>query len=162
MQRTLTASWRVTTRLADRQRVRHQHFFRASLHYEAIFRENEKEQEARKSYLANSGRRCAGRRVLLTGGTSGIGLAVAERLLYEGIEELVIITRDEKRGREAISQLKKSDAYTDIKITALEADITNGPATYGPVTEAMREMVRVAQTPPLLSLALTGLLTAEV
>lgn len=42
---------------------------------------------------------------VLTGGTSGVGLAVAEQLLAAGVPRLVLIGRDAERGRSALRHL---------------------------------------------------------
>src|SRR5258708_10406588 len=52
--------------------------------------------------------RLAGKLALVTGGTTGIGLAIAERFLHEGA--MVVVTgRDEDLGRRAEAALRSSD-----------------------------------------------------
>ena len=60
----------------------------------------------------------SGKSVLVTGGTSGIGFAVARAFLREGAS-VVICGRSEKRGRVALNQL--NDFGDEIKF--LEADV---------------------------------------
>jgi FlaA1/EpsC-like NDP-sugar epimerase len=49
--------------------------------------------------------RLSGRRCLITGGTSGIGFAIAERFLQEGASTIVLVGRSQKRLEEAASRL---------------------------------------------------------
>ncbi|CAG7951816.1 unnamed protein product [Penicillium olsonii] len=51
------------------------------------------------------GRRLSGRKCLITGGTSGIGYAIAERFLQEGASTIVLVGRSHKRLEEAASRL---------------------------------------------------------
>lgn len=51
------------------------------------------------------GNRLSGRKCLITGGTSGIGYAIAERFLQEGASTIVLVGRSHKRLEEAASRL---------------------------------------------------------
>jgi NAD(P)-dependent dehydrogenase (short-subunit alcohol dehydrogenase family) len=50
-------------------------------------------------------RRCADIRAVVTGGSQGVGLAIARRLAREGAQALVIVGRDAKRGEAAAREL---------------------------------------------------------
>ncbi|KAJ5686829.1 hypothetical protein N7536_009448 [Penicillium majusculum] len=52
------------------------------------------------------GNRLAGRKCMITGGTSGIGFAIAERFLQEGASTIVLVGRSQKRLEEAATKLK--------------------------------------------------------
>ena len=45
--------------------------------------------------------------IVVTGGTSGIGFAIANTCLYAGCEKIVITGRNEKKLKEAIDKLRK-------------------------------------------------------
>jgi NAD(P)-dependent dehydrogenase (short-subunit alcohol dehydrogenase family) len=49
-----------------------------------------------------------GKTALITGGTSGIGRAIAQRLAHEGAE-VIITGRDETRGREVVDAIESAD-----------------------------------------------------
>ncbi|KAJ5800406.1 uncharacterized protein N7518_002474 [Penicillium psychrosexuale] len=51
------------------------------------------------------GNRLAGRRCMITGGTSGIGFAIAERFLQEGASTIVLVGRSQTRLEEAAAKL---------------------------------------------------------
>lgn len=65
-----------------------------------------------------------GTTILLTGGTSGIGFATAERLLAEGAE-LTITGRDRERGHEATSALARQTGRKAAFIAADMSDMTS-------------------------------------
>lgn len=58
---------------------------------------------------------------LITGGTSGIGLAVAERLLHEG-GKVVIVGRNKERGNSALEKLKQISPH----VLFLSVDVSKG------------------------------------
>lgn len=62
------------------------------------------------------GNRLAGRNCMITGGTSGIGFAIAERFLQEGASTIVLVGRSQKRLEEAAAKLGS--------ITVTESDFT--------------------------------------
>ncbi|KPI38093.1 3-oxoacyl-[acyl-carrier-protein] [Cyphellophora attinorum] len=73
-----------------------------------------------------SGKLCQGRRILLTGGTSGIGLAVAERLLAEGVSHITILTRKKWPEVKPTFLRLTSIAGADAAVNILnQFDITN-------------------------------------
>ncbi|KAJ5200698.1 hypothetical protein N7491_008496 [Penicillium cf. griseofulvum] len=51
------------------------------------------------------GNRLAGRKCLITGGTSGIGFAIAERFLQEGASTVILVGRSQTRLKEAAAKL---------------------------------------------------------
>ncbi|CAG7948063.1 unnamed protein product [Penicillium salamii] len=53
------------------------------------------------------GNRLSGRKCLITGGTSGIGYAIAERFLQEGASTIVLVGRSQERLEQAASRLAK-------------------------------------------------------
>ncbi|CAI7649353.1 uncharacterized protein N7487_001877 [Penicillium crustosum] len=53
-----------------------------------------------------SGNRLVGRKCMVTGGTSGIGFAIAERFLQEGASTIVLVGRSQIRLEEAATKLK--------------------------------------------------------
>lgn len=52
--------------------------------------------------------RLSGRNCLITGGTSGIGLAIAERFLQEGASSIVLVGRSKQRLEAAAESLRSS------------------------------------------------------
>ncbi|CAI7591484.1 unnamed protein product [Penicillium viridicatum] len=52
------------------------------------------------------GNRLAGRKCMITGGTSGIGFAIAERFLQEGASTIVLVGRSQTRLEEAAAKLE--------------------------------------------------------
>jgi NAD(P)-dependent dehydrogenase (short-subunit alcohol dehydrogenase family) len=67
-----------------------------------------------------------GRRVLITGGSKGIGYAIAEMLASEGCR-LVLTARDEKALKEAKDKLNAQ--YPGIEVVTHAADLSKEPAT---------------------------------
>mgnify|MGYP001065095466 CR=1 FL=1 len=62
----------------------------------------------------------SGKVALITGGSQGIGLAVAEGLAAEGVH-LVLSARHEKVLQKAVSQIKSK---FDVEVTGIQADVT--------------------------------------
>ena len=71
-----------------------------------------------------SSSRCRNRGVVLTGGTGGIGFAIAKRLVEEGAGRVVIISRDAQRANEAIAKIKQQSNLHDAPLSPFVADIT--------------------------------------
>lgn len=60
-----------------------------------------------------------GKRVLLTGGTRGIGRCMVQELIDGGVTHLAIIARDKKKLKEL------SEAYPDVKFMKISGDVAN-------------------------------------
>lgn len=76
------------------------------------------------------------RHVLVTGGSSGIGLAVADLLLARG-ERVSLVARDEARLAEAVQNLSNGDPARRERIFTAPADVGDGAALDGAVTAAV-------------------------
>ncbi len=83
-------------------------------------------------------RRLDGRSALITGGTSGLGFAVAARFLDEGAS-VVITGRDEALGHQAEARLRAS-AGTDDRAWFVRADAADASAVEGSVAAAVDHM----------------------
>ena len=64
---------------------------------------------------------CAGLVAVISGGTSGIGLAVAEKLLLDGAE-VYLLGRNKQKGTDAVKTLKEK---TQQEAFYLQCDVTN-------------------------------------
>jgi len=80
-------------------------------------------------------RRLAGRTALVTGGTSGIGLAAARRLAAEGTAVL-IVGRDRRRLEAALAELRA--ARPGATVAGRTADVTDPSEVAAAVDEAAR------------------------
>lgn len=60
-----------------------------------------------------------GKRVLITGGTSGIGLAAAKLFLERGCA-IILLGRDEDKGKKVLSQLLKENPASEIEFISLD------------------------------------------
>jgi NAD(P)-dependent dehydrogenase (short-subunit alcohol dehydrogenase family) len=76
-----------------------------------------------------------GRAALVTGGTAGIGLAIAERLAREGAR-VVVTGRDEARGRAAAARLGEAGRF-------VAADAADADAVERSVASALEAMGRL-------------------
>ena len=85
------------------------------------------------------GNRLAGRRCMITGGTSGIGFAIAERFLQEGASTIVLVGRSQTRLEEAAAKLGSlTSILPDIgesndKIATRAPDEDNQQSTQGKI-----------------------------
>jgi len=75
-----------------------------------------------------------GRLVLITGGSSGIGLALAEQLFAQGAS-VVILARDQMRLDTAVAQIEHQRRSPSQKLGALSADVTDEPALHQALTQ---------------------------
>jgi NAD(P)-dependent dehydrogenase (short-subunit alcohol dehydrogenase family)/uncharacterized protein YndB with AHSA1/START domain len=82
-----------------------------------------------------SEREIANQRVLITGGSSGIGLALAERLAQEGAE-VALLARNEL----GLAAAKRKLAETGAEALTLSVDVTDREALTAAVEQAAREM----------------------
>lgn len=60
-----------------------------------------------------------GKRVLITGGTRGIGKCMVQELIAQGVSHMAIIARDKKRMKEL------SEAFPDVKFMRISGDVAN-------------------------------------
>jgi NAD(P)-dependent dehydrogenase (short-subunit alcohol dehydrogenase family) len=67
--------------------------------------------------------RCRNQGVILTGGTGGIGLAVAKRLVQEGAGRVVLVSRSAGRAKEAVQKIKQQTSLNDAPLSVLLADL---------------------------------------
>ncbi|KAJ5488576.1 hypothetical protein N7539_003466 [Penicillium diatomitis] len=69
--------------------------------------------------------RLSGRTCMVTGGTSGIGYAIAERFLLEGASTIILVGRSEERLRRAAEKLTPSTklSTTSQKVQLLVGDV---------------------------------------
>lgn len=86
------------------------------------------DNEARWKRLARakeaSGNLCSGRSILLTGGTSGIGLAIAKRAVLEGASHVIIVTRSSSNGRIAVETVTEATGFPDAPVSYLSHDFS--------------------------------------
>lgn len=74
--------------------------------------------------------------VLITGGTSGVGLATATAFAQAGCRRLTVLGRNEERGKRAVEHVRNTVAGAEIEFLSADA---NDPAT---AEEAAREANR--------------------
>lgn len=66
--------------------------------------------------------RLSGRTCLITGGTSGIGFAIAERFLQEGASSIILVGRSQERLQNAAARLSTS---TDVTKNSVSTEISD-------------------------------------
>lgn len=79
--------------------------------------------------------RLSGRTCMITGGTSGIGFAIADRFLQEGASSIILVGRSRERLEAAAANLRSSD-----KVRLLVGDVAEA-GTW--MRELEKEMVSV-------------------
>ncbi|KAB8238070.1 hypothetical protein ETB97_006091 [Aspergillus alliaceus] len=67
--------------------------------------------------------RLAGRTCMITGGTSGIGFAIAHRFLQEGAERIILVGRSHERLVTAASKLQGTDSKTPLTLQTQTPDL---------------------------------------
>ena len=72
--------------------------------------------------------------VLITGGTSGVGLVTAHRFLAAGVRRMVLLGRNEDRGRQACASLAQADP--DAGVHFLSCDASSPEAVVATVDRA--------------------------
>ncbi|KEF53061.1 uncharacterized protein A1O9_10969 [Exophiala aquamarina CBS 119918] len=70
---------------------------------------------------------CYGRSILLTGGTSGIGLAVAQRAVLEGASHVIIVTRTASNGSNAVQKVTEATGLPDAPVSYMSNDFMKFP-----------------------------------
>ena len=65
-----------------------------------------------------------GRRGLVTGGSSGIGLAIAQAMVRSGAD-VIVTGRDEKRLIESIKQIRRMCRTSEQKVSGVQLDMTD-------------------------------------
>lgn len=64
--------------------------------------------------LSEQGSRLRGRTCLITGGTSGIGFAIARRFLLEGADQLILLGRSRQRLVDAALRLEQTPSLREL------------------------------------------------
>lgn len=70
-------------------------------------------------------RKLEGARVLIIGGTSGIGVGVAEGCIEEGVMDLILVSSREQRVNTAIALLRQSYLGSTVKIDGYACDLSS-------------------------------------
>src|SRR3989442_13367617 len=83
----------------------------------------------------------AGKRVLITGATSGIGLAAAEALAARGAE-LAILARDAARAREAVARIT-SAGRESTTVDVLFVDLASQAGIRGVAAEVLARYPKI-------------------
>lgn len=86
-----------------------------------------------------------GKRALITGGSSGIGLALAKHLAADGAH-VTILARQPEQLKQAVDELEKARVATGQAIEAVAADVSDLAA----VTAALQPMLGGGRLPDLL------------
>ena len=80
----------------------------------------------------------AGRAVIITGGTSGVGLATAHRLAADGDTRIALIGRNAERGKEACAAVSAAAPACDVHFVAGDA---NDPAQADAAATSARDLL---------------------
>jgi NAD(P)-dependent dehydrogenase (short-subunit alcohol dehydrogenase family) len=78
------------------------------------------------------------RAVLITGGTSGVGLATAHRFAAAGVTRLALIGRNVERGKEAAASVRRAVPTADVHFVAGDA---NDPAQATAAATSARDLL---------------------
>lgn len=84
-----------------------------------------------------------GRSFVITGGTQGLGLAVAQQLLQAGAAGLILVSRSPEKGRQAIDllhQQQQQQGEQSCRISFLQADLSQPEETSLIVPRAVLEL----------------------
>ena len=76
--------------------------------------------------------------VAITGGTSGVGLASAQQFLAAGVRRVVLLGRNEERGRAACETLRAGSPGAQIEFVAVDA---NDPGQATRAVEKVRALI---------------------
>lgn len=79
-----------------------------------------------------------GSRVLITGGSSGIGLATAERLAREGAACIALLARDQAKLDEAVTRIQAANSAT--RVVAISADVSKQATVQAACDKAIKAM----------------------
>jgi len=74
---------------------------------------------------AAPGSRLLHRQILITGGSSGIGYAIAKRCVEEGATSVAILSRSDTRASQAIARIKRETGLSDAPIWAVIGDLAD-------------------------------------
>lgn len=98
-----------------------------------------------------TGTLCAGRSILLTGGTSGIGLAVAKRAVLEGASHIIIVSRRPSKGARAVQAITEATECPDAPVSYLSHDFsTSSPEVISTILKPLVSQAYLNNSPKSL------------
>jgi NAD(P)-dependent dehydrogenase (short-subunit alcohol dehydrogenase family) len=106
----------------------------------------------------HSGGRLAGKTALITGGSSGLGRATAERFAEEGAD-IVIADRDAHRGAEAAREIK---ARHNCQALFIETDVASADSVDAMADRVMDEFGRIDTVVAAAGISNAGYVSGEV
>ncbi|GIK05658.1 hypothetical protein Aspvir_009771 [Aspergillus viridinutans] len=107
--------------------------------------------------------RLSGRTCMITGGTSGIGFAIAERFLQEGAKRIILVGRSHERLVNAASKLEASTSGNAFSAVESRADnIIREVATKAPETDQQSQSKDTEAKSPIDSSGRVSLLVGDV
>ncbi|KAL4990125.1 hypothetical protein BDW68DRAFT_185901 [Aspergillus falconensis] len=106
--------------------------------------------------------RLTGRTCMITGGSSGIGFAIAERFLNEGVDRIILVGRSYERLVDAAAQLERPAALSQRQTTETENGQDSDVATRTPEEDQAQDRSRRSPGTLIESSSRVSLLVGDV
>ncbi|KAL4921439.1 hypothetical protein BDW62DRAFT_174688 [Aspergillus aurantiobrunneus] len=119
------------------------------------------------SYSQNStsfhpSNRLSGRTCMITGGSSGIGFAIAERFLQEGVDRIILVGRTHERLVHAAKQLERPVPETSDTFQPADTEYDNSVATQTPDEDQAQDRSKISPGTLLEASGRISLLVGDV